>query len=231
MDACGQLGLFYKEENKEELKTDDALSWFKQPFFALDVETTGLDPASNRIIELALVPFNMGASQSFSSLFSIDGLLPKEIINITGISDDMLKGQPSFLEKADQVLSLLKDVPFIVAYNAKFDRPFVESEFARVNRALPDIPWVDPYIFVCEFDRYKRGKKLTDAAKRWGVSLENAHRAQDDAKAAGELILKMADKIGVNDLSDLLNQQKIWFWQNAHSMAEFRKSSSWEINR
>src|SRR4029077_11312635 len=126
---------------------------------------------------------------------------------------------------------LFKQVPFVVAYNAKFDRPFVESELARVDKVLPDIPWVDPYVFICELDRYNRGKKLADSAKRWGVHLGNAHRAQDDARAAGELMLKLVDKINLPDLNKLIDQQKIWFWRNAHNISEYKKSTTWEINR
>lgn len=233
MDAFSQLGLFYKEEAVKESALTDPVSprWHNQEFFALDVETTGLDPAGDRIIELALVPFNRPQGHSFSSLFSIGTPLPSEITGITGISDEMLKGQPSFKEKADEILALMEKTPFIVAYNAKFDRPFVESEFARINKAMPEVPWIDPYVFICEFDRYKKGKKLTDATKRWGVTLGQAHRAFDDAKAAGDLLLKLVDTIGLNTLEEVLEQQKIWFWQNAHNLAQYKKASTWEVNR
>lgn len=235
MNSFGQLGLFYKEGTEKEaapsLSSSFETPWYKQGFFALDVETTGLDPAGNRIIELALVPFNMGECKAFTSLFAIGTPLPREISQITGITDEMLEGQPSFQEKIDEILTQIKKVPFVVAYNAKFDRPFVESEFARLNRALPDLQWLDPFVFICEFDRYKRGKKLGDAAKRWGVQLGQAHRAEDDAQAAGELMLKLAPTIGLDRLEDLLERQKIWFWHHAQNMADYKKASTWEINR
>jgi len=227
MSTSGQLGLFATPAPDKKAITP----WFEEPFFAVDVETTGLDAAGHRIIELAMVPFNMPHQITFSSLFCVGEALSPEITNITGISDEMLKGQPKFSETAEQVLALFKQVPFVVAYNAKFDRPFLESEFARIDLALPDIPWVDPYVFICELDRYKRGKKLVDSAKRWGVHLENAHRAQDDARAAGELMLKLADKLNLEALNNLLDQQKIWFWRNAHNISDYKKSSAWEINR
>ncbi|HXW60224.1 MAG TPA: 3'-5' exonuclease, partial [Myxococcota bacterium] len=206
------------------------IPWYNQAFFALDVETTGLDPASDRVIELALVPFN-GASDGFCSLFSIDAPLSREITAITGISDNMLKGQPCFKDKADEICALIERAPFIVAYNVKFDRPFVESEFARINKALPDVPWVDPFIFICELDRYKKGKKLGDAAKRRGIEQNQAHRAFDDALTAGQLMLKLALEIDLKMLDQLLERQKIWFWQNAHNLASYKKSNAWEVNR
>jgi len=225
MESHGQLGLFSLNDETEG-------AWFKQPFLAIDVETTGLDPANSRIIELALVPCNMPANVGvFSQLFAVNKPLPPEITQITGISEDMLKGQPSFQEKSAEVLATLAHAQFVVAYNAKFDRPFLESEFARINIALPEMMWVDPFVFICELDRFKKGKKLSDAAQRWGIKLEDAHRALGDAQAAGELMLKLAGKININKISDLINQQKIWQWQQAHSMAEYKKSNHWSNDR
>lgn len=205
--------------------------WHEMPFLALDVETTGLDAAANRVIELALVPFNMPDEKNFSQLFSVGEPLPHEITQITGISDDMLKGKPVFKESADECLRLLHKASFVVAYNAKFDRPFLESEMARIDKILPDLAWIDPFVFICELDRFKRGKKLSDAAKRWGVNLENAHRALADAQAAGKLMLKMTDAVGCHSLDALLAKQKVWQWRNAHNMAELKRSNSWSINR
>lgn len=205
--------------------------WYELPFYALDVETTGLDPAGSRIIELALVPFNMPNTIAYSQLFSVGESLSKEITNITGISDDMLAHQPSFKEEVHKFLPLFSKAAFIVAYNAKFDQPFLESELARLDMILPDIYFIDPYIFICEFDRYKKGKKLSDATKRWGVNFNNAHRAMADAEAAGKLLLKMIDNIDTHSLSELLRKQKIWQWRNAQNVAELKKSQVWSMNR
>ncbi|HXW53387.1 MAG TPA: 3'-5' exonuclease [Myxococcota bacterium] len=210
----------------------DEKPWFTRGFLAIDVETTGLDAASHRIIELAIVPFNMSDDiKPFCQLFSVGENLSPEIVKITGITDAMLLGQPSFNEWADVCLNLLKHASFLVAYNAKFDRPFLESELARFGKVLPDLPWVDPFVFVCELDRFKRGKKLQDAARRWGVNLENAHRARADAEAAGKLLLKMAEKVDCHSLDELLAKQKLWQWHNAHNLAELKRANSWSTNR
>lgn len=215
-----------------ETSHDYDQSWTDLSFIALDVETTGLEAATNRIIELALVPYNFSDDvKPFCQLFSVGESLSQEIVQITGISDAMLKNQPSFPEHADDCIRLMKRASFVVAYNAKFDRPFLESEMARVKKVLPELPWIDPFVFICELDRYKRGKKLGDAAKRWGVNLENAHRAMADAQAAGDLLMKMADKIDCRTLSELIAKQKILQWQNAHNMAELKRSNTWSINR
>ena len=174
------------------------------------METTGLDPAGCRVIELALVPFNMGAEvKKFARLFGQKEPLSQEISNITGITDAMLEHKAEFSQSCDEVSDLIKQAEFIVAYNARFDRHFVESEFARSGKTLPVRPWIDPFIFICEFDRFKRGKKLSDAALRWGIELKGAHRAENDAQAAGELLLKMADKIDGQSLNQVEALQKL----------------------
>jgi DNA polymerase-3 subunit alpha (Gram-positive type) len=205
---------------------EEKSNWQELPFLAIDVETTGLDAAANRVIEVAFVPFNM-QKKPVSMLFSVGEPLSKEIISITGITDDMLKDQPTFSEHADDFLKLLKEAAFVTAYNARFDQPFLESEFARLNKVMPKLAWVDPFIFICELDRFKRGKKLTDAAIRWGVPLENAHRAMDDAKACGQLLLKMADKIDSFTLNELLDKQKLFQWRHEHNRVELKKANPW----
>lgn len=208
-------------------KEEEKLSWLDQPFLAIDVETTGLDAAANRVIELALVPFNMPNEKPFSKLFSVGEELSPKIVSITGITDEMLKGQPAFSEVADSCLSMMNKAAFVVAYNAKFDKPFLESEFARIGMVMPKLAWVDPFIFICELDRYKSGKKLTDAANRWGVTLKNAHRAMDDAEAAGKLLLKMSEKIDSFTLDELMIKQKIFEWRHEHNRAELKKANTW----
>jgi DNA polymerase III epsilon subunit family exonuclease len=206
-------------------------SWQDEPFLAIDVETTGLDAAGNRVIELAMIPFNMPHEQAFSSLFSHDAPLPPEIISITGITDEMLLDKPRFKEHAKVCIALMKKASFVVAYNAKFDRPFLESEFARLDLVMPKVSWVDPFIFICEIDRYKRGKKLTDAASRWGVELKNAHRASSDAEACGKLLLKLAEKIDCHTLDELLDKQMLFHWRNEHNRVEMKKANPWNSNR
>lgn len=233
-----QMGFFSlfngqnETNNAAQIQTAIKECWSLKPFFALDVETTGLDPAFNQVIEIALVPFNMGLEpKKFDQLVSVPEPLPPEIIQITGINDAMLKGKPNFGEIAKDLLACMSGAEYIVAYNAKFDRPFIESELARYGFTLPDIPWIDPYVFVCDVDKYKKGKKLVDAAKRWGIELKNAHRAYDDAKAAGDLLIKMKEAIGSMSLCELRKKQTVLFWQNEHNIASFKKKNEWFVNR
>ena len=111
----------------------------------------------------------------------------------------------------------MTEAKFIVAYNAKFDRLFLESEMRRIGKTMPDLPWVDPCIFIREIDRYKKGKRLKDASTRWGVTLKDAHRALADATATGLLLYKLVPHLKNELLHDLMQQQNRWQEEQEHN--------------
>ena len=97
----------------------------------LDTETTGMDADDDEIIELALVPFEFDkAGNIYRILPAYNGFqdpgipIPEIITQITGITDDMVKGQSIDLE---QVSKMLSEAVIVIAHNARFDRPFVEN--------------------------------------------------------------------------------------------------------
>ncbi len=108
----------------------------------VDVETTGIDKASDAIIELGVVRFTYDAVTgqpveviAAESLLEDPGRpIPAEIVSLTGITDDMVRGQR--INDA-QVLALLQGVGIVFAHNAGFDRPFVERRIP----AFKDVHW------------------------------------------------------------------------------------------
>ena len=191
-----------------ELNNQNDLPWPELRFLAVDTETSGLRRESDRIIEIAWVLFERGEIKKRSAqLLNVDFPLPQRIVELTGIRDDMLTGQPKMADILNPLLEDFSSVDFIVAYHAPFDRGFIEAELHRCNASLPPTPWVDPLVFIKELDRYKPGKKLADASSRWGIKHERAHRALDDAIATGELLLKVSPFLPMRSLDDLLSQQ------------------------
>ena len=117
----------------------------------LDTETTGLDASREKITELALLRVDVDSVTGLpcGGVTVFDGLedpgkpIPAEIVKLTGITDDMVKGQRLDEAKID---SLLDGVDLVLAHNAGFDRPFVEArlpQFAQLNWAcsFADIDW------------------------------------------------------------------------------------------
>ena len=95
-------------------------------FVVLDVETTGLQPSQQRIIEIAVAKFSGGAATNlWESLCNPGRSVPKYIVKLTGIDDDLLEDAPMFDKIADRVCELLAD-SVIVGHNIEFDLAFLE---------------------------------------------------------------------------------------------------------
>ena len=102
----------------------------------------------------------------------------------------MVKDKPRFEEVAAEIGNALRaTVP--AAYNALFDRAFMQGEFARAKAATAGIPamqreteWLDPLVWARDIQSDEKSRSIGDVAARLGVKLESAHRASDDAEAA-----------------------------------------------
>jgi len=190
-----QLGL------AEEVAVDRP--WRELPLAVIDTETTGKDPArGDRIVEIAVVHFDGGEVSGRHAMLVNPGIpIPAEAAAVHGISDDKVKGEPRFEKVAARVLELLRGrVP--MAYNAGFDRSFLYAEMRRAGvlptrtRESPPalrvgVDWVDPLVWARAVQTNVKGFKLVEVAARVGVDLTNAHRATDDAEAAGRVLLAL----------------------------------------
>jgi DNA polymerase-3 subunit epsilon len=169
--------------------------WQDLPIALIDLETTGRDASVDRIVEIGVVVGKGGEVVSRRNWLVHPGQpIPEEARAVHGISDDDVKDAPRFAAIAGEVAdALMGCIP--AAYNAPFDRAFLVNEFARAGLkpegdASPppalrrDVEWVDPLVWARELQREERSKALGEVAARLGVTLENAHRASDDAEAA-----------------------------------------------
>ncbi|HEX4476539.1 MAG TPA: 3'-5' exonuclease [Polyangiaceae bacterium] len=161
-------------------------------FVAIDTETTGMDPAVDRIVEVACVVFR-GADVVARHRWLVNPGVPisKEAFDVHGISDDHVRDQPTFAAISDELIGVLRGhVP--LAYNAEFDRAFIAEELGRAGIANPSLPpairrsvhWADPLVWARELQKEEKSKSLSEVAERLGVKLERAHSALDDAEAA-----------------------------------------------
>lgn len=179
---------------------DSAGSWVDHPIAFIDVETTGRDPANDRIIELGVVIGRGGMIvDRFNWLIHPGRPIPPESSAIHGITDADVAGKPSFAELAMQIVDCLRGaIP--AAYNASFDRAFVLAELDRagVRPAEPppamrrEVDWIDPLTFAREVYKAEESRALGEMAARLGIALENAHRATDDAAAALQVLYALA---------------------------------------
>lgn len=180
----------------------------------LDTETTGLDPDSDKVIELAMVPFEFDAAgQIYRILPEYNGFndpqmpIPEIAKQITGITDEMVKGQSLDL---DTVKKMLSEAVIVIAHNARFDRPFCEDlldEFKEISWAcsIADINWNEEAI---------EGVKLEFLAYKYGFFYEG-HRATIDCQAGIEVLshpLPTSGNLCLKRLLETARQTNIRLW-------------------
>jgi DNA polymerase III epsilon subunit family exonuclease len=189
------------------------LPWPELSFVAVDVETTGFVAGIDRVIEIAWVRFEHGREvERFATLLDAGVDVPGPVRALTGIAPSMLRGKPAFADVARGLVDVLAAADFAVAYNATFDRGFLAAELRLCGLHLPDVPWVDPLAFVRSLDPSSDGasKKLSEAARRFGVTASTSHRAEGDARMAAELLLKLAPRLSAKTLAELVDAQERW---------------------
>lgn len=159
----------------------------------LDTETTGIPKKGQpepSIIELGwCVVKNMQIEGSTDFLINPGSPIPPVVQNITHITDEMVQGEPAFKDIAHKFLAEYQEADFIAAFNKDFDRQMLEIEYKKLGIALPQKTWLDPLNWSRAFES-DASHKLGDVAKRFNVSLENAHRADADAKASAEIMIR-----------------------------------------
>ena len=153
----------------------------------VDVETTGLDAASDEIIEIGILPFSydmndriVATHRQFCAFREPSGPIPTAITTLTGIDDEMVRGtsiRPSDLEP------FLDRVSLVVAHNAPFDRAFLEAAFP----VFADLPWACSLGDVPWKANGVRQSSLECVAASFGF-FYRAHRAIDDCHAAVEIL-------------------------------------------
>jgi DNA polymerase-3 subunit epsilon len=174
--------------------------WVDCPIAFLDVETTGRDPATERIVELGIVIGRRGeVVERYSWLINPGRPIPKEMSAIHGITDDDVADKPAFAGIVPELLERLANaIP--AAYNATFDRAFLLAELERAGArpASPppavrrEVDWVDPLTFARELYKDEDSRALGEMATRLGIELVKAHRATDDAEAALRVLYALA---------------------------------------
>lgn len=176
-------------------------------FIALDVETTGLRPLTNRIIEIAAIRYRRGQEvERFVTFLQPEKKLPSVIVNLTGIRDADLEDAPLFRDIADSFADFLGD-ELIVGHNVGFDVSFVAGELKRLARPGLGNPRFDTMSAANRILTGLRRKSLSKLAEYLGVPEGRAHRAYDDAQRTAEVALRLVDAAmakGITDPADVL---------------------------
>lgn len=174
-------------------------------FVVFDIETTGFGPVKDKIIEIGAVKVVNGAIvDQFSTFINPEIPIPYEIEQLTGIKDEMVMDYPTIDVILPDFLKFCEGCA-LVAHNASFDVSFItkKSEELGIENDFTVIDTVGlARILLPDLSRYK----LNVVAKALNISLENHHRAVDDAGATAEIFIKFVEMLkqqGIHNIDEI----------------------------
>ncbi|HWR59983.1 MAG TPA: PolC-type DNA polymerase III [Clostridia bacterium] len=178
---------------------------FEDEFVVFDIETTGLSAVKDRITEIGAVKIKNGQLvDRFSELINPEMPIPDNIIKLTGITNAMVKDKATISEILPRFLQFVGDAP-LIAHNASFDTGFIRVKAKELGRAVNNIVIDTLQLSRLLLTGLKR-HKLNLVCEYLGISLENHHRAADDAEATAEIMLKFISILkekGIKDVADI----------------------------
>ena len=195
----------YIVDDLKGIVTDSRGQSLDASFVVFDIETTGFSPAVNKIIEIGAVKVVGGKIvDRFSTFVNPEVPIPYKIEELTHISDDMVVGAPTIEVVLPEFLEFCEGC-VMVAHNAEFDMSFIKKYAQDLGRVFA--PTFVDTVALARFllptlNRYK----LDTMAKAVGVTLDNHHRAVDDAACTAEVFVKfipMLQERGIENLDQV----------------------------
>jgi DNA polymerase-3 subunit epsilon len=195
----------------------------ERPIIFFDLEATGLDLANDKIIEIFMLKVNPdGTTETYEQLFNPEMPIPDMVINLTGITNEMVKNKPTFKEKAAEIADFIENADFAGFNSNKFDIPLLAEELlnAGIDIDFSNRNSVDVMVL---FHRMEP-RNLAAAYKYYcNREIENAHTAQADAIATYEILLAMLDKYIDNENMADNDEHNLEFNNNIKSLSEISK--------
>ncbi|MBN1852105.1 MAG: 3'-5' exoribonuclease [Pirellulales bacterium] len=175
---------------------DASMPLNESEFIAFDLETTGLHPVGSQIVEIGAVRFLGDGTvlEHFQQLVDPKCIIPKRVIWIHGITNEMVAGQPVISEVLPRFVDFLGDTSVIMmAHNAGFDLDFLSFAFNRLGQMCPSHPVID----TCTLARHRLSLpdyKLETIGRYLRFIKSEKHRALDDAMLLKDVFLHLIRK-------------------------------------
>ena len=174
---------------------DTSQSAWDITFVAFDFETTGLHPATDRIIEVGAVKFRgpeiLG---TFDALVDPGIPVSPDAIKVSGITEEMLASKPSIEQTLPEFLDFIAD-SVLVAHNAPFDVSFLRAALEKVGKGEVVNVVIDTQVLAQKAYPRLKSYSLQNLVAQLGIAQGNAHRALDDAVMCKDLFLACADAL------------------------------------
>lgn len=175
-------------------------------YVVFDLETTGLYPNSgDSIIEIGAVKVNNGKIiDRYDELINPNVVLSDEIIKITGINNDMLKGKRNEEVCVKDFMKWVGDLP-MVAHNAKFDISFLDMAYSKYNLGRLSNMVIDTLGLSRYLESSERYHNLATLVKRYNIPWDEDkhHRADYDSEGTALIFNKMLKKLELNNIKTI----------------------------
>ena len=192
----------YLVDDLKGMVTDSQNQDLDADYVVFDLETTGFSPETNRIIEIGAVKVQNGKIvDKFSTFVNPQVPIPYRIEQLTSINDSMVIDAPVIADILPEFMKFCEGC-VMVAHNADFDMSFIKKNCQRLD--IPCKPTIVDTVALARvllpnLNRFK----LDTVAKALGVSLENHHRAVDDAGCTAEIFVKFIEMLRERGMSTL----------------------------
>ena len=192
----------YLVDDLKGMVTDNQNQDLDADYVVFDLETTGFSPETNRIIEIGAVKVQNGKIvDKFSTFVNPQVPIPFRIEQLTSINDSMVIDAPVIADILPEFMKFCEGC-VMVAHNADFDMSFIKKNCQRLD--IPCKPTIVDTVALARvllpnLNRFK----LDTVAKALGVSLENHHRAVDDAGCTAEIFVKFIEMLRERGMSTL----------------------------
>ena len=170
------------------------------PLAFIDVETTGASAAwGDRVIEVGVVRYEHGQRvREYQQLIDPQRRISAGVVALTGITQEMVTGQPTFEQQFDALLGTMRGA-VVLGHNVRFDLSFLRKEFYRarveISDALNDAPVFDT-VRIARRRFGRGGNGLQSLAPRLGINPSTAHRALADAQTTAAVFERLMEPVG-----------------------------------
>jgi DNA polymerase III epsilon subunit family exonuclease len=174
-------------------------------FVVVDIEATGAKMPPNRLIELGAYRIRGGRIvDNFVTLVNPEISIPRFVVALTGISNEMVRDAPLFADVAPRWLEFVADA-VLIAHNAPFDTNFINHEISRV---YPGHRMINPHLCTVTLSRRAvpglANYRLDTVSDHFSIPIIDRHRAGSDALATAEVFIRILERLeehGVRDLA------------------------------
>ena len=196
-------------------------------FVVVDLEATGAKMPPNRVIELGAYRIRKGRIvDNFLTLVNPEIPIPRFVISLTGITNEMVKSAPVFADVAPRWLDFVSDA-VLIAHNAPFDTSFLNHEISRV---YPGHRMVNSHLCTVRLSRRVfpglNNYRLDTVADHFSIPISHRHRAGSDALATAEVFLHLLSRFADHGVTDLAAARRFQFFEAPDREAKTRNAET-----